>query len=489
MANADAAVWSDVLTYLRKNHPGVCRQWFEDIEVIGADGGIFSVRVPKQVQQQYLERECTTFFNDALQHATGRLLSIRFGESARRTPTPAGATPAPSPNGHARPSATEPAPEPARADDGPSSLEKKPRTGYVPAPHHNGARAVGRHGVAIHPDYTFDSFVEGPENRLALAAARAVAQRPGQAYNPLFLHGGVGLGKTHLLQAICVRILDDRPDAAIYYTSCEGFMTEFLDAVETGQMTDFRHRFRGVDVLVIDDIHFLTHRERTQEEFFHTFNALYQSGKQIVISSDAPPQDIPDLEARLVSRFLAGLVMSINPPCYETRIEIVKRKARVRGVAMPDEVAAYIAGRMSSNIREIEGAIVRVLHQAEGRPVTEALAREALNDPATQLTREVTIEDIIRIVTEHFGIKLAELQSKRRQKSVAHPRQVCMYLARRHTRYSLEEIGGYFGGRDHTTVMHAERTVEAKRSAPDGELDRILTALEHRLGLHSAAAV
>ncbi len=483
MANADAAVWSDVLSYLRRNHPGICRQWFEEIEVAGTDGGVFSVRVPKAARQQYLERECAPLFNEALQSITGRLVTIRFGEPERR-PVPT--------NGHAHLTLTEPTGEGDVDGLAPAEtprVEVKPRVSYHPAPAITGARRdVGRHGVSIHPDYTFDSFVEGPENRLALAAAKAVAVRPGQTYNPLFLHGGVGLGKTHLLQAICARILDDRPDSSIYYTSCEGFMSEFVEAIENSQMAAFRDRFRTVDVLVMDDIHFLTHRERTQEEFFHTFNALYQSGRQIVLSSDAPPQDIPDLEARLVSRFQCGLVMSINPPCYETRIEIVKRKARVRGVAMPDEVACYIAGRMSSNIREIEGAIVRVLHQAEGAPITEALAREALNDPNTQLTREVTIEDIIRVVTEHYGIKLAELQSKRRQKSVAHPRQVCMYLARRHTRYSLEEIGGYFGGRDHTTVMHAERTVEAKRSAEDGELDRVLTALEHRLGLTGTPA-
>jgi len=475
MANADAAVWSDVLSYLRRNHPGICRQWFEEIEVAGAENGVFTVRVPRAVRQNYLERECAQYFNEALQHVTGRLITIRFGEPEPRRPIAL-----------VRPPADDDADDALTTTTAPR-VEVKPRLAYQPAaaPSSRG-REVGRHGVTIHPDYTFDSFVEGPENRLALAAAKAVAQKPGQAYNPLFLHGGVGLGKTHLLQAICVRILDERPDMTIYYTSCEGFMSEYVESVENGQMSDFRHRFRGVDVLVIDDIHFLTHRERTQEEFFHTFNALYQAGKQIVLSSDAPPQDIPDLEARLVSRFQCGLVMSINPPCYETRIEIVKRKAKVRGLSMPDEVASYIAGRMSSNIREIEGAIVRVIHHAEGKPITEAIAREALNDPSSQLHREVTIEDIIRVVTEHFGIKLAELQSKRRQKSVAHPRQVCMYLARRHTRYSLEEIGGYFGGRDHTTVMHAERTIEEKRSAPGSDLDRVLTALEHRLGLQSS---
>jgi chromosomal replication initiator protein len=332
--------------------------------------------------------------------------------------------------------------------------------------------------------FTFETFVVGKPNELAHAAARRVAEGETVSYNPVFLHGGVGLGKTHLLQAICLQILDERPGSTIYYTSCEGFMTQFIDAVQAGQMAEFRHRFRDLDVLVIDDIHFLAKRDRTQEEFFHTFNSLYQAGKQIVLSSDAPPNEIPDLEQRLVSRFQSGLVVPVNPPCYETRVQIVKQKARLRGLEFSDDVACFIAATVNSNIRELEGAItsVQMLHITDQKPITESLARLALHDPSGDMQREITIDDIIEIVVDHFGIKLTDLQSKRRQKSIAHPRQVCMYLARAHTRYSLEEIGGYFGGRDHTTVMHAQRTVTSKR-ANDADLDRVLASLEQRLGV------
>lgn len=457
MTGADEAVWADVLSYLRGHHPDMCRQWFEEIEPVGVADGVYRLRVNKAVQRQYLQRECAERFTDAVQNATGRLLPVRFYGPEDAAPPTNG-----SHNGE---------------------IEAKPkRSAYQAAP--TTPQLIKHDGLSIIPDNTFEHFVEGPENRLALAAARAVAQQPGRVYNPLFVHGGVGLGKTHLLQAICLQILDERPGSTIYYTSCEGFMTQFIDAVQAGQMAEFRHRFRDLDVLVIDDIHFLAKRDRTQEEFFHTFNSLYQAGKQIVLSSDAPPNEIPDLEQRLVSRFQSGLVVPVNPPCYETRVQIVKQKARLRGLEFSDDVACFIAATVNSNIRELEGAItsVQMLHITDQKPITESLARLALHDPSGDMQREITIDDIIEIVVDHFGIKLTDLQSKRRQKSIAHPRQVCMYLARAHTRYSLEEIGGYFGGRDHTTVMHAQRTVTSKR-ANDPDLDRVLASLEQRLGV------
>ncbi|MDX2131078.1 MAG: chromosomal replication initiator protein DnaA [Planctomycetota bacterium] len=335
--------------------------------------------------------------------------------------------------------------------------------------------------LVINPDYSFENFVPGPSNRLGHAASLAVAANPGRTYNPLFLHGGVGLGKTHLLQAICLKIVEASPRAALYYTSCEGFVTQFMECVQSGEMAEFRHRFRDVDVLVIDDIHFLTKRDRSQEEFFHTFNSLFQASKQIILSSDAPPEEIPDLEERLVSRFKWGLVCKVDPPCYETRVEIVKAKARLRGMPMPEAVAGYIAQRLDSNIRELEGAVVKLQIQSvvEKRPIDLELARLALGDPSQPSVGEPTIQHIINVVTDYFSIRLADLQSKQRHRSIALPRQVCMYLARRSTRHSLEEIGGFFGGRDHTTVMHAIRAVEAKcREQP--EFETILRSLETR---------
>jgi chromosomal replication initiator protein len=265
------------------------------------------------------------------------------------------------------------------------------------------------------------------------------------------------------------------------YLSCEAFVTRFIEAVQAGQMAEFRHCFRDVDVLVIDDIHFLTRRDRTQEEFFHTFNSLYQGSKQIILSSDAPPEEIPDLEERLVSRFKWGLVANIDPPGYETRLAIVKRKSALRSFAIPDDVASFIADRIVSNIREIEGAITRVQMEAslEKRPVDLELAKAALGEvsvPATSLT----LQNITAIVTAFYMVRLTDLQSKKRQRSIAVPRQVCMYLARRHTRHSLEEIGGFFGGRDHTTVMHALKAVKLRMDRDD-DFKSVVLQLETEL--------
>jgi chromosomal replication initiator protein len=342
-------------------------------------------------------------------------------------------------------------------------------------------------GLVLNPDYGFEHFVVGPGSRLAHAAALSVGRDPGRTYNPFFVHGDVGLGKTHLLQAICLSIRQTRPGAVIYYTSCEGFMTQFMDAVAVGAMSRFRYKFRHVDVLVIDDIHFLAKRDRTQEEFFHTFNSLYQSHKQIVLSSDAPPEEIPDLEDRLVSRFKWGLVAELSPPCYETRVEILKAKARLRGLDLPDDAACYVAAKIDTNIRELEGAIVKLqmISSVEKIPITEALARAALGDEVAKGEPRVQIQTIITAVTDFFGVKVTDLQSKRRQRSIALPRQVCMYLARRNTRFSLEEIGGYFGGRDHTTVMHAVRTVEGRRDT-DPEFAVVVRSLEDKLRVNIA---
>jgi chromosomal replication initiator protein len=294
------------------------------------------------------------------------------------------------------------------------------------------------------------------------------------------------MGKTHLLQAVCQEMLRRDPSARIVYISCSTFMDIFHEAVRAGRMMEFRHRFRNADMLVIDDIHFLSKHEQTQEEFFHTFNALYQGGRQIVLSSDAAPSEIPDLEERLVSRFNCGLVARIDRPAYETRIAILKTKAALHDLQMPDEVPAYIAARLDSNIRELEGALTRLrgLAMANGVPITLELAKQALADgrPAevAGAATQPTIQQIIDAVTKYYDIKLSDLMSKRRHKSVTLPRQVCMWLARKHTRFSLEEIGGYFGGRDHTTVMHAVRTV-GSRAQTDAALSSDVTRIEQSL--------
>ncbi len=316
--------------------------------------------------------------------------------------------------------------------------------------------------IGLNPKYTFDNFVVGPCNRFAHAAAVGAAESPGKAYNPFFLHGSVGLGKTHLLQSLCFALLDRDPRTRILYLSCETFVNHFISALENGDLQKFRNKYRNVDVLVVDDIHVLANKERTQEEFFHTFNTLYQSGRQIVLSCDSPPKDIPSLQERLVSRFKWGLVTEIEPPCYETRMAILKRKSREKGREIPDDVARLLAERIDSNIRELEGAVTKLIGYAglSGQPVTAELAREALRDIFVTRKGQPSMEDILGLVTERFGVKLSELQSRKRTNAIAYPRQIAMYLARRITRHSLEEIGGFFGGRDHSTVLYAVAKVD-----------------------------
>lgn len=385
------------------------------------------------------------------------------GDGTNHLPPSAGSTP----SGH--PVGDEP---PGRPPSQPISLEPPRSKGVLRA----------EDTLAINPDYTFDHFVVGPANRFACAAAKAVADRPGKAYNPIFLHGRVGLGKTHLLQAICLQILKNNPFAVMYYLSCESFISQFVEAVRTGEMADFRHRFRDVDVLVVDDIHFLAKHERTQEEFFHTFNYLYQAGKQIVVSSDAQPQDIPDLEDRIVSRFRWGLVTELEKPDFETRAAIIKSKASIRGVPLSDDVALFVASRFDGNIRELEGALTRldIQSQVEKKPIDIALARAALGDPSPAAVSEPSIQIIQSVVTDFYRVRLLDLQGKKRHRSIAIPRQICMALARQFTRLSLEEIGGHFGNRDHTTVMHAIRAVDTRRRKDD-QFDANIKVLEDRL--------
>jgi len=316
----------------------------------------------------------------------------------------------------------------------------------------------------LSPKYTFDTFVIGSGNRFAHAAAMAVAESPARAYNPLFIYGGVGLGKTHLLQAIGHHVIHRQGLPRVAYISSEKFTNELINAIRDDRTLEFRTRYRNVDVLLIDDIQFLAGKERTQEEFFHTFNTLHEASRQIIITSDRPPKEIPTLEDRLRSRFEWGLIADIQPPDLETRIAILRKKAELDGIDVPDQVAEFIAQRIRSNIRELEGALVRVVAYASltRQPITVDLATEILRTllPATA-SREITIPILQKAVAEHFGIRVEEMRAKRRTKGVAFPRQVAMYLARELTDASLPRIGHEFGGRDHTTVMHACDRVKA----------------------------
>lgn len=476
MAKLDPALWRDMMDYLRHKHAPICRRWFDDLDPVKLDAGLLEINTLTTVQRNYLQQRCREQFTEAAQAATGALVSVRFINGVAVRDDQRGA------RRHRKatsPPSRHPAENVSRSSTGKSSMV---------SPHTSSLDKIDEFApdlvqTVISPDYTFENFVTGPGNRLAHAAAVAVANQPGTAYNPLFIHGGVGLGKTHLLQAISQTILKSNPDSNLCYLSCDTFVNQFLDCVQKGQMNQFRNQYRHVDLLVIDDIHFLANRERTQEEFFHTFNALFQSSRQIVLSCDSPPVEIPQLEERLVSRFQSGMVALISKPTFETRVAIIRAKSALRGLHLPDDVISYIASKVDSNARELEGAMNTIQgHAALGHlPINLNLAKESLGEPTLGARRsQLTLQQIIDTVTSFYDVKLSSLQSKLRKKSIATPRQVCMYLARKRTHFSLEQIGGYFGGRDHTTVMHAIKTID-RRIGEDLRFARQVEQLEDQI--------
>ena len=309
---------------------------------------------------------------------------------------------------------------------------------------------------------TFDTFVIGPGNRFPHAASLAVAEAPAEAYNPLFIYGGVGLGKTHLMHAIGHHVLSNKPNAKVIYTSSEKFTNEFIKSIRDNETEAFREKYRKIDVLLIDDIQFIQNKEQTQEEFFHTFNELHQNNKQIVISSDRPPKEIVKLEDRLRSRFEWGLIVDITPPDYETRMAILQKKIEEENLDIPPEALNYIANQIQSNIRELEGALTRLLaySKLQGKPITTELTAEALKDIIqSPKSKKITIQDIQKVVGQYYSVRIEDFSAKKRTKSIAYPRQIAMYLSRELTDFSLPKIGEEFGGRDHTTVIHAHEKI------------------------------
>lgn len=309
---------------------------------------------------------------------------------------------------------------------------------------------------------TFDTFVIGPGNRFPHAASLAVAEAPAEAYNPLFIYGGVGLGKTHLMHAIGHHVLSNKPNAKVIYTSSEKFTNEFIKSIRDNETEAFREKYRKIDVLLIDDIQFIQNKEQTQEEFFHTFNELHQNNKQIVISSDRPPKEIAKLEDRLRSRFEWGLIVDITPPDYETRMAILQKKIEEENLDIPPEALNYIANQIQSNIRELEGALTRLLaySKLQGKPITTELTAEALKDIIqSPKSKKITIQDIQKVVGQYYSVRIEDFSAKKRTKSIAYPRQISMYLSRELTDFSLPKIGEEFGGRDHTTVIHAHEKI------------------------------
>jgi chromosomal replication initiator protein len=411
------------------------RKWFEDLVAEDFDGGVLRIGCPDAATAQYLQDRCLASFTQAAQNITGHLVSVQF----------------------------------CARDAGIAAVA-----------------ATVQNEVKLHPDYTFDSFVVGPCNRLAHASCVAVSQSPGAIYNPLFLYGNSGLGKTHLLHAVCHDGLRTTPGLAVQFLSCEAFVNEFINAIQKGQLSDFQNLYRSVDVLIIDDVQFLREREQSQEEFFHTFNALYNNRRQIILTADCAPTELQALEERLISRFKWGLVARLDAPSYETRIAIVKKKAGLRGLELPDGVAELIAEHVKNNIRELEGAltVIYAMARAASSAITMEIARQALGFQESLSAKTLSMGDIIATVAEAFDTRITDLQSKKRSQSIALPRQVCMYLGRTLTRHSLEEIGGHLGGRDHSTVLHACGKVEQMyKTEPEfrGRLDVLMARLSNGL--------
>jgi chromosomal replication initiator protein len=335
----------------------------------------------------------------------------------------------------------------------------------------------------LNPKYVFDTFVIGNGNRFAHAACLAVAEAPAKAYNPLFIYGGVGLGKTHLMHAIGHYILEQNPKIKVVYVSSEKFTNELINSIKDDKTVEFRNKYRNIDVLLVDDIQFLTNKERTQEEFFHTFNALHEANRQIIISSDRPPKEIPTLEDRLRSRFEWGLIADIQPPDFETRIAILKKKAETENLDVPDDVFSYIASKIDTNIRELEGALIRVIAYSSltNNEINIDLATEALKDILPTLKpKQITSDLIIDVVSDYFNLKPSDFKAKKRTRTVAFPRQIAMYLCRELTDASLPKIGEEFGGRDHTTVIHAYDKI-SKEMEEDVSLKNIIKELTDRI--------
>lgn len=441
MALTHEAVWQHVLEHIRRNITEVeYHTWFERIRPLGIREGVLELAVPTSFALDWIKRHYAPLIQEAL-----GLLGAQVPRFELLV-VPGAAQPVQVDIFQAAP----------QADQGKSKLN---------------------------PKYTFENFVVGPNNNLAHAAAVAVAESPGKAYNPLFIYGGVGLGKTHLMHAVGHSVAKRFPSLKIEYVSTETFTNELINAIREDRMAEFRERYRSVDLLLVDDVQFIAGKERTQEEFFHTFNALFEAHKQIILSSDRPPKDILTLEARLRSRFEWGLITDIQPPDLETRIAILKMNAEQRGLRIGEDVLEYIARQVTSNIRELEGALMRVVAYASlnGVELTRQVAAKALSDIFAPREVEVDPQEIVRVVAEHFGLRPEDLVGGGRRKEVVLPRQMAMFLVRELTRASLPEIGQLFGGRDHTTVLYAIQKVQ-ELSESDREVQAILRALREKVG-------
>ncbi len=438
-------LWARCLETIREETEHQSYQtWFEPTRAVELTDDVIKIEVPNRFFADWLEEHYSGLVRRAIKDGLGREVTPVFQVSQRR------------PDQYEPVSTRRIAPPPltiAAADD-----------------------------CQLNPRYTFSTFVVGNSNRFAQAATMAVAEAPAEAYNPLFMYGGVGLGKTHLMQAVGHYIREHRPELSIYYVSSETFMNELITAIQRGTTLEFRDKYRCRDVLLIDDVQFLAGKESTQEEFFHTFNALYLAHKQIILTSDRPPKQIATLEERLVSRFESGLVTDIQPPDLETRIAILHEKAELDGISIPNDVIHLIANSVTSNIRELEGSLVRLLafSSLTGSEITVDLAKEVLGEFLGKPRGPISVARIQQAVAETYGVPVEKMKARGRASQIAHARQIAMFLSRELTHLSLAQIGEHFGGRDHTTVLHAQRKIAGEVSNT-GQIQRDVDNLRRML--------
>jgi chromosomal replication initiator protein len=470
-----AAIWEQVLALMAEEIiKPIFDTWIKSTVPLSMTETTFEIGAPSQFMRDWIETRYKTKFQTIIQQVTQQPLDVKFINLNLDSENTA-AEPAPQPE---LPESTDPTPaltEPRIPANSNAAPEIKPD---------NQAREGADEEQAIlNPKYTFETFVIGNSNRFAHAASLAVAEVPAKVYNPFFIYGGVGLGKTHLMHAIGHRIRQNYPNMKIVYISSEKFTNELINSIRDGNPQSFRDKYRNVDVLLVDDIQFLSKKEHTQEEFFHTFNTLHDASKQIIISSDRPPKEIPTLEDRLRSRFEWGLITDIQPPDLETRIAILRKKAMSENLNVPNDVMVYISNRIDNNIRELEGALIRVMAYASltKQPIDINLATEALKDLFPNgRPKQISMELIQEVVASFFKVKIDDLLAKKRTRNIAYPRQIAMYLCRELTDTSLPRIGEMFGGRDHTTVIHAHEKISRERQE-DSKLSNTLKELIKRI--------
>lgn len=485
------AVWEQILAKMREQLASSAFRWLDPIQPIALTDTILTLATQTSVAKEWITSHYLTIMEDAVADVLGgpRAIQIQVVEPPqapeKEKAEPGEDAPAPKDKG-SKSSHKKGRPTKKHAADMP---EQGSLFSAAPATSETGNNEDDMHLVApgdsssLNPKYTFDTFVTGSSNRFAHAAALAVAESPGKVYNPLFMYGGVGLGKTHLMHAIGNRVLHNHPEMRVLYVSSEQFTNEIIRSIQEGNPEKFRLKYRNIDVLLVDDVQFLSGKTSTQEEFFHTFNTLHDAQKQIILSSDRPPREVERLEERLRSRFEWGLTTDIQAPDFETRIAILKNKAELDHFSVPNDVMVYIASRIDSNIRELEGALTRVVAYSSlvHRPVTTDLVSEALKDILPQdKTKKITMEIIEEIVASYFKIKIEDINSKKRTRKIAFPRQIAMYLCRDLTGTSLPQIGRFFGGRDHSTVLHAYDKINREKEE-DLKLNTILNELISRI--------